>query len=298
MLEKGSGAVVGVAALLLFGLLAGATDAHADEKAEFQRLLKDRADTVVTLKLVLKMKGGFFGADGQEMEREVSAVMIEPQGLVLASSTELGGIPPTVRRMMSRMGGELSVIPSDIKVLVGDDTEGLEGELLARDSDLDLAWVKVKDPGEKTFPALDLSRSVKPELGQRLLAVTRMNKYFDRAPVVVEVRLAGSTTKPRELYVPSGPLSETFCTPVYTPDGTLVGVTVLQFPELDVSADDPFSMSGQMAGLESVMSGFILPAEEVLKATRRAKEVAASQGPEEAPSDKPPKPGDAGKPPG
>ena len=276
-----SRAGVCLAALVALGLVGPGT-AQAGDQAAFQKILKDHAETVVTVKLLLKIKGGYVGPDGQEIEHEANALVIDPHGLVLTSSTELGGIPPAVRQMMGRMGAELSVVPSDIKVLVGDDTEGLEAELLARDSELDLAWVQIKDPGGKTFPAIDLSDSAEPKLGQRLLAVSRMDKYFDRAPVVEPLRVAGITSKPRRMYVPSVVVGDGFCTPVYTTGGAFVGITILQIPDLDASATDPLSAAGLIGDLEAMMGGFILPAAEVVTATKRAQATAAAEEPEQA----------------
>jgi hypothetical protein len=276
-----SRAGVCLAAFLALGL-AGSGTARAADQAAFQKILKDHAETVVTVKLVLTIKGSYVGPDGQEIEHEANGLMIDPRGLVLTSSTELGGVPPAVRRMMGQMGAELSVVPSDIKVLVGDDTEGLEAELLARDSELDLAWVQIKNPGGKTFPAVDLSDSAEPKLGQPLLAVTRMSKYFDRAPVVEQVRVAGITSKPRKMYVPSVGVGDGFCTPVYTIDGALVGVTVLEVPDVDASAGDPLSAAALMGDLEAVMGGFILPAADVGAATKRALATTAEEKPEQA----------------
>jgi hypothetical protein len=275
-----SRAGVGLAALLALGLAWPGT-ARAADQAAFQKILKDHAETVVTVKLVLTIKGGYVGPEGQEIEHEANALIIDPHGLVLTSSTELGGIPPALRQMMGQMGAELSVVPSDIKVLVGDDTEGLEAELLARDSELDLAWVQIKDPGGRVLPAVDLSKSVEPKLGQPLLAVTRMSRYFDRAPVVEQVRIAGITSKPRRMYVPSVGIGDGFCTPVYTTDGVLVGVTVLQVPDVGASASDPLSAASLMGDLESMMGGFILPAADVRAATKRA-QATAEEKPEQA----------------
>ena len=271
-------------ALVTALLQSGAPAAQAGDATAFQKILKERSDALVTVKLMLDLKGGFVGPSGQKVEQEATAVIIDSSGLVLASSTELGGMPPALQRMMSQMGAEMSITPSDIKVLIGDDTEGLEAEIIARDSELDLAWVKIKEPGEKTFTALDLSKSTDPKLGQRLIAVRRMEKYFDRTPVVQQVRVAGITTKPRRMFLPSEGIGEGFCVPVYTTDGVLVGLTALQIPDLDLSAGNPMAAASQMSNLQSMAGGFILPAVEIVKATERALAQAAAETKEPGPT--------------
>lgn len=266
---------VAVASALAGILLAGPAAAGDDTEAAFGRVIRDHADAIVTVKLVLTMKGGFFGADGERSEVETSAVMVDPRGIVLASNSELGGLPASVRRILNMLGGEISVVPSDIKVLVGDDTEGLDGELFARDSELDLAWVRIKDPGGRSYRAIDLAKSADAALGQPLLALTRMDRYFGSVPVVEELHVAGVTTKPRRLYVPDDSLGVQLGTPIFTTDGALVGIT--QSPDMDSAAVDPLA-AAQLDDLEAVLRGFILPAEDVRKATRQALEVAGQAG--------------------
>ena len=270
-----------LAAGVAAALAVPAFPAEADLEAAYQKLVQEREATLVTVKFVLKVRLG--GLGDQESEQEIGGLMIEPGGLVLVSNTQLGGFAGMMRRFMGGMGGDISAVPTDLKVLVGDDTEGLEAELLARDTELDLAWVRIKDPSERTFAALDWSQSAKPSLGQKLLTLGRLGKYFDRATVVHGFRVAGFVSKPRDLIVPSGSAGG-LGVPVYTTDGKLVGLTILQMPEVEAAAGDPFGMLNQMSDVESSMGGLILPAEEVLKATERAKETADD---EEAEPDEP-----------
>jgi hypothetical protein len=201
---------------------------------------------------------GQFG--NRETEAEISGVMIDPSGLVLCGNTRLGS-----PRLMRSIGG--TATPTDIKVLVGDDTEGLEAKVLARDSELDLAWVAIKKPGDKKFACLDFTRSALPKLGEPLVSLRRMAKYFDRAYTVNEGRVAGRTTKPRDLLIPGGSMVLEPGLPVFTPNGRLVGVVVVQMPEDDELQSMAFSGIGR-----DISNGLILPAAEVMKATQRAKE--------------------------
>jgi hypothetical protein len=240
-----------------------------DERAIFQKLIAERSQAVVSIKLVLKMKGAFFGPEGQEYEQDTSGLMIDPHGIVLASSNEMGGVPPALKQMLGQMG-ELSIEPQNIKVVIGTDPTEFDAEIITRDSDLDLAWLRIKTTDDKRFTALDLSDSTDCRLGQKLVMVDRMNKYFDRAPVVEEFRIAGITTKPRRLYVPNTELGSGYCAPIFTMDGKFIGVKILQIPESDASPDNPFAAMAQMGDLQSMMTGFILPAETIRQATQRA----------------------------
>lgn len=259
-------------------LFATAGAARAEE-AVYRRLLKEKGPAVVTVKFVLKVSmGGMMGGMGdQESENEISGVVIDPKGLVLCSNTQLGGFTAMVSRMMGRFGGEMSATPTDLKVLVGDDTEGREAELVARDTELDLAWVRIKEPGDSPLAHISLSGGAKGEIGQRLFALKRMGKYFGRSTVVVDGAVGGATSKPRELYVPSEMLTGALGLPVFNVEGTVVGVVVMQQPDAEDSEANPMAMLGNMMNMQEMMAGLILPAAEVEKATRRAMETAETK---------------------
>ncbi len=253
-------------------LLAGTPGTLAAQPAstsEYSTLVKQKHNALVTIKFVLKVSGG-----GQEDEREseTTGVMIEGDGLVLASNTQTGGINEAMKQYV-RQG--FSIQPKDIKILVGDDIEGVEAKVIARDSELDLAWIKVQKAPEKAYEFVDLTKSAVPALGDRLLAVEKMGKFFDRAAIVVEGRLGAVVSKPRQLYIPQSDLVNTLGLPVFTAGGDLVGISILQLPSADESEDGGRSMMGRAGG------GTILPAAEVIAATDRAKAAAAAGKPVE-----------------
>lgn len=258
--------------------LAAAPRAAAEEPADFGALIREKSPALVTIRFVLSVKmGGMMSSMGDsENEQEITGVLIEPDGLVLCSNTQLSGMAGMMRRMLGSMG-EISATPTDLKLLIGDDTEGAEAELVARDTDLDLAWIKLKSPPAAALPFIDLSNSTTARLGSPVYALKRMGKYFDRAVVLSEARLAGSTRKPRELFVPSSALGA-MGLPVYAADGKVVGVSVLQMPEPEGDDGNPMRMLSSLGSMEEMMTGMILPAQEVVKATRRAKESAQDRG--------------------
>jgi S1-C subfamily serine protease len=259
-------------ALGLAGALLLTAAAKADEAAEYANLLDQRGGAIVTIKFVLRTQTPF---GENENESEISGLMIDPQGLVLCSNTQLGGFLAMLKQVMGAMMGEATATPTDLKVLIGDDTEGVEAKLLARDTELDLAWVQLKEAPEKKLDFVSLTEAAKPALGQRVLAIRRLGKHFDRATVVADGRIGGQTTKPRKLYIPTGGLAGGVGAPVFTADGQFVGLTIMQMPEAEEAADNPMAMFGRMSSMQDTASGFILPAEEVAKATQRAKETAS-----------------------
>jgi len=258
-----------VASILFCVGTPAAMAAPADVAAEYANIAKTKTNTLVTVKFVLKVSGG--GME-DERESETTGVMIAADGLVIASNTQTGGINEMMKQYV-RQG--FSIQPKDIKILIGDDIEGVDAKVIARDSELDLAWIKVDKAPEKPFEFIDLAKSATPALGDRLLAVEKMGKFFDRAPIVVEGRLGGVVSKPRALYIPAMDLVSTLGLPIFTASGDLVGITILQMPNEDESEDGGRSLMGRAGG------GTILPASEVLAATERAKAAAAAGKPVE-----------------
>jgi hypothetical protein len=255
------------AAVLLLGVAraGGGPPAPAGEAIDYVQWLAENSDALVTVKFVLKvnMRGHMGGYASREREAEVTGMMIDPQGLVLCSNSRLSGYYGSMRRR----GSDVSVVPTDLKVLVGGDTEGAEAEFMTRDTELDLAWVRIKEPRDEPYIHIDLTHAAKPLVGQRLFSVSRMNQYFDRTVIVSEGILAGTTDKPRDLFVGGGGVVRGAGLPVFTVDGALVGVSVIQVPE-EGEEDAGRSLTGSRSGL-------ILPAESVVKATKRARATAA-----------------------
>jgi len=240
-----------------------APTAHADDAAAYKKLMDEKAPALVTVKFVLKLSGRF---GDRETDSETTGVMMSADGMLLCSNTQLSG--------PSRFfGGGSSATPRDIKVLIGDDQEGVEAELIARDTELDLAWIRIKQPREEPYSFIDFAKPKEPALGEKLLMVRRLAKYFDRAPIVAEGTCSGIIEKPRKLFVPGGDFEANFGLPVFDAAGEIVGVTVLQMPTQEGGDINPM----QLSGMRDLVIGFILPASEVVKATERAMMVLADE---------------------
>jgi len=250
----------------------------------YQRLLAN-TEALVTVKFVLKVK--MEGGADSEFEGEIMCLLIDAEGLVLCSNTELGGYINLMSRAMGRGPGlNISAVPTDIEVLIGDENEGREARLLARDSDRDLAWVRIQDRGDAPpLPYLDFTRSAVLDVGDRFYSLRRMDKFFGSAPMVTAGTVGAVTRKPRQLLVPSPALDSGYGVPIFTAEGQLVGVTVLQMPSFEDDGGDlfshPMALLGESVKLQDMVGGMILPAAEVVKATRLAREIFAAEDEEE-----------------
>ncbi len=272
----------------LFAILLSTTLA-ASPAANPHRSIAERADVLVTVKFVLKVKMAGAGAD-REIEGQTACLLIDDQGLVLCSNTELGGYVGLMSQMMGRGGGfDVTAAPREIEVIPGGGGEGLDARLVARDSERDLAWVQVEEGvdslgvpaegGKRRIAFLDLDDHAELTAGDRFYRLRRMDKFFGSVPVVTEGVVAAVIEKPRKLLVPSEPASGGFGLPVFTAEGHLVGITVIQMPaaedQIGGMLSSGLSFLSSAAKLQDMVGGLILPAAEVAKATRLAREVAA-----------------------
>lgn len=270
-----------VAAVLMGGGLALAADAPAYDAEKF---MAEKSPALVTIKF--NLRSGATESDEQS-ESEITGVVIDPKGLVLCSNIQLTSLAGAFSGLGMMGGG--GAVPTNIRVVVGDDAQGLKAKLLARDSELDLAWIELTEPAPKPLAFVDLAKAVKPRIGQPIICLHRMGKYFDREPVIREAKVCAHPRKPRELYILGGGLNADFGLPVFTPAGEPVGIVILPFSEdsAEELRGNPFSMLGGISGILDILSGAVLPADEVVKATKRARENPQAQPADEVGGDKP-----------
>lgn len=222
----------------------------------FEAIVAAAAPAVVTIKFTMKLSSP---RGETERPRELTGLMVSKDGMVLASNVVLNpwvGSP------------EITAVPSDLKILIGDDTEGVDARLIATDKELDLAWIKITSPATAGYTALDMSSGAEPTLGDRIVTVDRMGKLVDRVARISVGTAAGTTSKPRKLYMVDG-LSTYPGPAAFTSEGKLIGVVSFVMPDED--ADE--SVGTDIRRLGAVL----LPAENIAAATRRVLEQEAER---------------------
>ncbi len=283
-MPKVRGALIALGTLVTAAIAAPAAEASG---VETYATVSDRAEAIVTVSFVLRIK--IEGGGDREIESEADCLMVGADGLVLCSNTELGGYVSMLGRMIG--GGRLSASGSAAEIMVSydDDTEGTPARLLTRDTERDLAWVRLEPEEGETLPAgpfLDLSAD--PAIlapGDTFYAIRRMHRFFDRVPVVVEGAIGAVTTQPRHLMVPALPLEIGFGLPVFDRQGAFAGITVMQTPTAEEAQSlmaNPMSFLGSAAKAGDMVGGLILSAGEIAKATALAREIIAADDAESA----------------
>jgi hypothetical protein len=246
-----------IAAVIICLIASLGQNAGADQLAEKGReILKKNQHAVVTVQVVIKTSGT--GGRSRESKQDLTGTVVDPSGLTVLA---LSACDPSemYRRLSPESKVEIEV--SDIKILLEDASE-LPGEIVLRDRDLDLAFIRPKIKPSTPLTAVDLSKAAPAEVLDEVISLNRMNKAASRAYAASVERISAVIQKPRMFYIPdSNMTSTTLGCPAFLLDGRVLGVFVMR----------AVSSAGGGSANQNLTS-IILPAEDILKAARQAPE--------------------------
>jgi len=260
---------------------------RADELAERGRdIFKKNQRAVITVQIVMKLKFSVPGLGGQanESRQDLTGTVVDPSGLtVLAlSSCEPADM---FQNMMAGMSDEetkfkMDTELSDIKLLLDDGTE-LPADIVLRDKDLDLAFIRPKTRPASPMLALDLSKAATAQVLDQVITLNRLGKAAGRAYAVSVERISAVVQKPRLFYIPGSEMtSTTLGSPAFTLEGNVLGVFVTRSVSQKGSGYGMFSFRPE--GLTTI----ILPAGDVLKAAKQAPEAKSGDEQKVEPTEK------------
>jgi hypothetical protein len=256
-------------ALLPVLLAFAQTAASAENGEKYRKILDARAPLVVTVKLVLRTQSSL-GGRVRESNRETLGVVVDSSGLVMLSSSHLGGT-----RSVTTRGGviETRSVASNIRVIFGNEVEEYEAVLAAKDSKSGLGFVQIQSLKGRKITALSLADAPEPVIGQEIVCVLRLGRGFDFAPCFGIGRICGAVKTPRKMWAVTGSFIG-IGLPVFDAGGRPIGVVTRQ----------------EGAGSRSRRAGvFVLPAgkvaaivDQALKKAREALEASGTKKEEEA----------------
>lgn len=246
-----------IVAVVLGVACAGRADEITDKGRE---VFKKHQRSVVTVQVVQKLtfsSGGRSG-EGQELKQDLTGTVVDPSGLTVVA---LSVTDPT--EMYRRMYGDrykADIELSDVKILLDDGAE-IASEIVLRDKDLDLAFVRPKSKLATPMSAVDLTKSSPVQILDTVVTLNRLGRAASRAYCASVERISAVVQKPRTFYIPDSTMTATSLgCPAFSMDGNVVGVMVMRMIN-----------TGGTMGRDSSTS-IILPAEEVLKAAKQAPE--------------------------
>jgi hypothetical protein len=257
------------------GLLANlAVSSRADELAEKGReIFKKNQHAVVTVQEVLKMSTA--GASrANETKQDLTGTVLDASGLTVLA---LSACDPS--EMYQRMAPEdysrnkVETEITDVKILLDDGTE-VPAEIVLRDKDLDLAFIRPKAKPASPMAAVDLNKSSPAQVLDQLITLNRLNSAAGRAYAASVERISAVVQKPRTFYIPDSTMtSTTLGSPAFALDGNLVGVVVMR------------AVASKGGATRNSMASIILPAEDIAKAAKQAPEAKGDSEKKEAPKE-------------
>ncbi len=200
--------------LLLFPLVAG-----ADELAEKGRTVFDKNKAaVVTVEAVISMS---FGGEEGEQPAFANGAVIDPMGLTVVSLALLD--PVSMADSMGELPGEVTSKVVSLKIIGGNGTE-IDAEVVLRDKDFGLAFVRPVEKPKESLPFIDLGAAGKPQVLDMVVVITQLSQVARRAHSVFLERVETVVEKPRTYYVlGQHRMEDVLSSPVFTLDGKVVG---------------------------------------------------------------------------
>lgn len=248
-----------------------AVPCRADDLGDKGRaIFKKHQHTVVTVQVVLKSKFSMSGMGGQSSEsrQDLTGTVVDPSGLTVLS---LSATDPA--QMMQNMfsGGDeeakfkMETELSDVKILLDDGTE-VPAEVVLRDKDLDLAFIRPKSKLAAPLSALELSNSGKAEVLDQVVALNRLGSAAGRAYAASLARISAVVSRPRLFYVPeTGTGTAALGAPAFTLDGKPLGIFVMRA----LKEKSGGGGMGMFSFQNDALTGIIVPVEDILKSAKQ-----------------------------
>ncbi len=175
----------------------------SDDTREFKQVMQRRGDTAVPVKFVMSVSGG--GAE-QQQEGQTQGTLVSADGLILVP----GRVVSLDLRAFTRGdangglgGGAPSAKSGQFRVRLAGSDEWLPADLVTRDTELGIAWLRLRHPPGK-LPYVDFADAAKVVVGTQLFTVMRTSDQFGSVPIVRAGYILGETTVPRPTFLIDG----------------------------------------------------------------------------------------------
>ena len=264
---------IALAACLLLPLASG--PAFSDQEADAgKKILKKWQEVVVTVKIVNRLRMVVEGREVNKSENKTEAIatVIDPSGLAVLPLSVTD--PTRIANLFSEAQGRGEDSPrsnyeselSDLKMVFADGKE-VPAQVILRDKDLDLVFIRPTAKPEKPLPALDLAQGAVPDILDPVFVMTRLGKVAGYSPSVSLLRIQSVMKKPRAFYIPDFYVDETgLGAPIFNLEGKVLGILTLRV----------FITPG--GGMSSILGGasgmgiipVILPAADVAEVAKQA----------------------------
>ena len=227
-------------------------------EAKGREIASKFAKSIVTVQMVVKMKssGPGMGSEEQESRSEADGVIVDPSGLTVLALSATDPMGSMEDMMPETSGGfKMQTNLSDIKILLSDSTE-IPAQMIMRDKDLDLAFIRPTEKPAQPLEYIDLTQSAEVQELDQLVAIGRLGQVAGRTYSLSLERIKAVVKRPRLFYVPES--APALGCSLFTLDGKVVGILVLRTFRSDSSG-----FGGMMGGMEDNILPVIVPASDI-----------------------------------
>ena len=170
-----------------------------DSSREFKQVMQRRGDTAVPVKFVMSLSG--MGSERQQ-EGQTQGTLVSADGLILVPGRVVS-LDLSVFGRGDASGGTPSAKSGQFRVRLAGSEEWLPADLVTRDTELGLAWLRLRHPKGK-LPFVDFADAAKVVVGTQLFTVMRTSDQYGSVPIVRAGYVLGETTVPRQTYLIEG----------------------------------------------------------------------------------------------
>lgn len=263
---------VGAVALTCFAAPARAQDIKAAAKSVVEKNQK----AVVNVKLVVKISIAM-GAGGRDEEQkvEVTGTVIDPSGLTVVSAAAIDPAAMLKQIVAMQGGGEegpkIESEVAETNLVLEDGTE-VEADVVLKDPELDLAFVKPR-VADKKFDAIALKKGAALGMLDDFFIVSRLDRSANRSVAVTLGRVKAVVKGPKTFALADGEVASTSlgCL-AFGADGAPLGIFVSKTSKGGDSEGQMGMMRRLFMGGGGGMSLTVLrPIEDILELAEQAK---------------------------
>lgn len=219
---------VKLAFALLLAILILSGTCYAQAEVDARKIIEASKDAVVTIDFVVEAKRTYNGkTDTGEDKYSTTATIIDASGLAVTSLYEVS--PDADDDPADKADGYSCTIETkDVRIKTADGTE-IPADIVLRDPDLDLAFIRPKAKPDKPMAFVNLTASGTAQVLDQIVILSRLGQAANRAAAASLDRVEAVVSKPRTFYVINNDTRDDLGVPAYTLDGKCVGILVLRY---------------------------------------------------------------------
>jgi hypothetical protein len=176
-----------------------ATQEFTDYRPVYRMMVEKHGQAIVAVKFVMSINAA---GKEQRMEDRTQAVVVSKDGLLLVPDR---AVSFDFSKMSGGKQGEAGMVAksSEFRVRLVDSEDWLTADLVTRDAELGLAWLRIRNSA-KNLAFVDLQQAGKPEPGMEFFTLLRTNDESGSVPLWRPGLIMGETRVPKLSYMVDG----------------------------------------------------------------------------------------------